>query len=170
MMKPGVCLVNFARGPIVNEAAVNAAIREGKVAVFITDFPTNEQLGMEHVFSTPHLGAGTPEADENCARMAAHQMIDYLENGNITNSVNFPDVAMRRTAGNRVCVMHQNIPAMISGISNTISEKGMNIEGLINRSREEMAYTMVDVSGQVDDQVVEAIKAIPGVVRVLVYR
>ncbi len=170
LMKQGVYLINFARGPVVNEAAVNEAVSSGHVAKFVTDFPTDEQLTMKNIIGTPHLGAGTPEADQNCACMAVHQMMDYLENGNITNSVNLPDVSLRRSSGDRVCIIHRNIPAMISGISNLFSSAGINIDSLINRSREEMAYTMVDVGGPVGASIVDAIKEIEGVIRVLVYK
>lgn len=170
MMKRGVYLINFARGPVINEAAVNEAIRSGHVAKFVTDFPTDEQLGMENVIGLPHLGAGTPEADQNCAYMAVHQMMDYLENGNITNSVNLPDVSARRGNGDRVCIIHRNIPAMISGISNLFSDAGMNIDSLLNRSRGTMAYTMVDLCGTITPDQVDALAQIDGVIRVLVYR
>ena len=170
MMKDGVRIINFARGPIVNNEAIVEALKSGKVHHLITDFPTDEQLELKNVYPTPHLGAGTPEADENCAVMASRQMIDYLENGNITNSVNLPDVSMRRGSGERVCVIHKNVPSMIANITGVFSAAGVNIQSLINRSRGDLAYSMVDIEGQVSPEAEEALGKLDSVIRVLVYR
>lgn len=170
-MKHGVRILNFARGELVNNSDILAAIAEKQVRCYVTDFPCEQLLGKEGVLAIPHLGASTPESEDNCAVMAAKQLADFLENGNIVNSVNFPEVTAPRTAGTRVCVIHKNIPAMISGISNAFSAAGINIETLQNKSRKDNAYTMADiVEGDVTEAVVKAIEAIDGVIRVNVYR
>lgn len=171
MMKHGVRILNFARGELVNNKDILAAIEERQVRCYVTDFPNAELLGHEGVLAIPHLGASTPESEDNCAVMAAEQMVDYLENGNIKNSVNFPEVYAPRSAGVRVGVLHKNIPAMISGISNAFSEAGINIENFTNKSKKDQAYTLLDiVEGEVTEAVVKAIEGIEGVIRVTVYR
>ncbi|MEG1942386.1 MAG: NAD(P)-dependent oxidoreductase, partial [Angelakisella sp.] len=171
MMKHGVRILNFARGELVESADILAAIEERQVRCYVTDFPNAELLGHNGVLAIPHLGASTPESEDNCAIMAAQQLVDFLENGNIKNSVNFPEVSAPRTAGTRVCVMHKNIPAMIAGISNAFSAAGINIETLTNKSKKDLAYTMADiVDGDITEAVVASIAAIEGVIRVGVYR
>ena len=169
MMKHGVRILNFARGELVNNEDILEALGERQVRCYVTDFPSADLLQKPGVLVIPHLGASTPESEDNCACMAARQLMDYLENGNIKNSVNFPDVAMPRGAGIRVTVLHKNVPAMISGITNALSEAGLNIENMTNKSKKEMAYTMVDVSGTVTDAIVTKISAIENVVKVHVY-
>ncbi len=169
MMKHGVRILNFARGELVSNDDILAALEERQVRCYVTDFPCDQLLGKPGVLAIPHLGASTPESEDNCACMAARQLVDYLENGNIKNSVNFPDVAMPRAAGTRVTVLHRNVPAMISGITNALSEAGLNIENLTNKSKKDMAYTMVDVSGPVTDALIARIRAIDNVVRVNIY-
>ncbi|MEG1778265.1 MAG: 3-phosphoglycerate dehydrogenase family protein, partial [Angelakisella sp.] len=154
MMKHGVRILNFARGELVESADILAAIEERQVRCYVTDFPSAELLGHNGVLAIPHLGASTPESEDNCAIMAAQQPVDFLENGNIKNSVNFPEVSAPRTAGTRVCVMHKNIPAMIAGISNAFSAAGINIETLTNKSKKDLAYTMADI---VDGDITEAV-------------
>ena len=132
-MKDGVYLINYARGPILDNDAVCDAIDSGKIRGFATDFPTARQLGYEQIVCTPHLGAGTPEAEENCTLMAVHQMCDYLENGNICNSVNYPDVVFARTDGPRVTIMHKNVKGVLGKITELVADRGMNIENLINK-------------------------------------
>lgn len=170
MMRPGVRVLNFARGELVNNEDMLAALESRQVTCYVTDFPSEKLLGHPGILAIPHLGASTPESEDNCASMAAKELMDYLENGNITHSVNFPDVSMPRSAGTRIGVLHQNIPAMISGISQVLSAEGINIENLTNKSRGEMAYTMIDVAGQVGDALADRIRAIDGVIRVLLYR
>lgn len=171
MMKHGVRILNFARGELVENNDILAAIAERQVRCYVTDFPNAQLLGQDGVLAIPHLGASTPESEDNCAIMAAEQMVDYLENGNIKNSVNFPDVYVPRSAGTRVGVMHKNIPAMIAGISNAFSIAGINIETLTNKSKKDLAYTMMDIiDGDVTEAVVASIAAIEGVIRVNVYR
>lgn len=171
MMKHGVRILNFARGELVSNKDIVAAIDEKQVRCYVTDFPNAELVGHEGVLAIPHLGASTPESEDNCALMAAEQMVDYLENGNIKNSVNFPDVSAPRNAGIRVGVLHKNIPAMIAGITNAFSEAGLNIETMTNKSRKDQAYTMLDiVEGNVTESIVKAIEDIEGVIRVTLYR
>ncbi|MEG1687257.1 MAG: 3-phosphoglycerate dehydrogenase family protein [Angelakisella sp.] len=171
MMKHGVRILNLARGELVNNEDMLAALNERQVRCYVTDFPNAALLGQEGVLAIPHLGASTPESEDNCAVMAAQQMADYLENGNIKNSVNFPDVVVPRATGVRVGVLHRNIPAMISGISNVFSAAGINIETLTNKSKKEQAYTMMDIiEGEVTEAVVKAIEGIDGVIRVSIYR
>ncbi len=169
MMKHGVRILNFSRGELVNNEDLLAALEERQVRCYVTDFPSAELLNKPGVLAIPHLGASTPESEDNCACMAVHQLMDYLENGNIKNSVNFPDVSMPRGAGVRITVLHKNVPAMISGITNALSDAGLNIENMTNKSKKEMAYTMVDVSGAVTDAVVAKISGIENVVKVNIY-
>ncbi len=167
-MRDGVYLVNYARGPIVNDDAVLDALDSGKVKAYITDFPTVRQMKHENVFFTPHLGAGTPEADENCAVMAAKQTIDYIENGNITNSVNFPDVSFARADGARVTVIHENKVGMLGLMTEKIAADGLNIENLVNKARGRVAYTIFDFNTGVPDDLADKLAAIDGVIRVRV--
>ena len=164
-MKDGVRLINLARGELINSEAVVKAIGEGKVAKYVTDFADDIVLGQENIIVLPHLGASTPESEDNCAVMAANELIDYIEKGTIRNSVNFPNAELAKTGDALVCVLHKNVPALISQITTAISSKGANIENLVNKSKKDWAYTMLDVYGEVD---AEAIKAIDGVVGVRV--
>ena len=168
-MKRGVRILNFSRGELVESEDILEAIREVRVRCYVTDFPEDCLLGQPGVLCLPHLGASTPESEENCARWAADQLIDYLENGNITNSVNMPTVSAPRVGDMRVACIHQNIPHMISQISTALSEAGINIENLTSKSRGEYAYTMVDVTGEITQAVEERLEAINGIVRVTVY-
>lgn len=144
-MKDGVRILNFARGELVDDDAVLAALESGKVSRYVTDFPNAKTVNAKGVIAIPHLGASTPESEDNCASMAAVQLIDYLENGNIVNSVNFPSVSAPLSGGARVCIIHRNIPKMISKISSSFGEAGINIENMTNRSRGDFAYTIVDL-------------------------
>ncbi len=168
MMKPGVYLINYARGPVINNEALVEALKGGKVKAFATDFPTAEQLELPNVMATPHLGAGTPEADENCAKMAAKQIIDYLENGNIVNSVNLPAVSFPRAAGGRITIIHHNKPGMLGVITEKVAAIGMNIENLVNKSRDSVAYTILDFDEDVPSALAENLAGIDGVLRVRV--
>lgn len=161
-MKDGVRILNFARGSLVNDAHLAAALEEGKVACYVTDFPNDAVLSMENVIAIPHLGASTPESEDNCAKMAAEELRDFLENGNIKNSVNYPDCEMPR-CGARIAITHKNIPSMLSNFSKIVADKGINIVNMLNKSKKENAYTIMDVEGDVQDSVADAISTITGV-------
>lgn len=165
-MKDGVRILNFARDALVDTAAIKAALASGKVSSYIVDFPTEETLGVEGVIAIPHLGASTPESEDNCAMMAADELADYLENGNITHSVNFPDVSAPRTTSCRICVLHRNIPNMLSALSACISAEGINIEAMVNKSRGAYAYTLIDVAACPSQETARALAAVNGVIRV----
>ena len=165
-MKDGVRVLNFSRAGLVDSEAMLAALASGKVAAYVVDFPTDEMLGVDNVVAIPHLGASTPESEDNCAVMAANQLKAYLEDGNIINAVNFPDVNVPRTGDLRVCVLHRNIPNMLAQISSLVSACGVNIESMTNKSRKDLAYTLLDVAGEVADDVADKIAAIDGVIRV----
>ncbi len=164
--KDGVRILNFARGGLVNNDAIKAALESGKVAAYVTDFPSDEILDTDGVIAIPHLGASTPESEDNCASMAAKELIDYIENGNIVNSVNLPEVTMPRSGKNRVCVIHKNIPNMLTKITGLISDDGINIENLLNKSRGDYAYTMLDIADVETEQLKEEIADIEGVIKV----
>ena len=165
-MKDGVRILNFSRAALVNDAALIAALQAGKVAAYVTDFPTDDVLDVDGVIAIPHLGASTPESEDNCASMAAKELIDYIENGNIVNSVNLPEVTMPRSGKNRVCVIHKNVPNMLTKITGLVSDDGINIENLLNKSRGDYAYTMLDI-GDADNATLEKeINEIDGVIRV----
>ena len=147
-MKEHVRILNFARGDLVNNTDLLKALSDGKVAAYATDFPNDALLGVENVLAIPHLGASTPESEDNCACMAADEIKDYLENGNIKNSVNLPNVSMPRENGaKRVCIIHQNIPNMISTLTGVLANIGVNIENMQSKSKKEYAYTILDVTG-----------------------
>ncbi len=165
-MKDGVRILNYSRAGLVNSEDIKVALESGKVAAYVTDFPTDEILDIDGVIAIPHLGASTPESEENCATMAAKELIDYIENGNIVNSVNLPEITMPRSGDNRVCVIHKNIPNMITKITGIIADDNINIENLLNKSRGEIAYTMLDIDGADVEQLYEEINAIDGVIRV----
>lgn len=167
-MKDGVRVVNLARGELVDDAAMMAALESGKVARYVTDFPNNTITLAPNVVPIPHLGASTPESEDNCAIMAAQQLRDFLENGNIKNSVNFPNVEMERSGVQRLCIIHRNIPAMLANITAQLSGDGVNVENMTNKSRGDFAYTLVDVGSQVEESVIDDIRAIDGIIRVRV--
>lgn len=166
-MKDGVRILNFARGELVNSEAIIAALESGKAAAYITDFPSDEVIGVNGVVAIPHLGASTPESEDNCAYMAAIELIDYIEKGKITNSVNLPDCELAKTADHLVCVIHRNIPSMFSQITTVISEAGGNIESVVSKSKKDWAYTMLDVTGDVKESCA-TIAHIDGVTKVRV--
>ena len=167
-MKDGVRILNFSRAALVNSADIKAALESGKVASYVTDFPTDELLCVDGVIAIPHLGASTPESEDNCAAMAAAELIDYIENGNIVNSVNLPEISMPRSGKHRVCVIHKNIPNMITAITGIVAGDGINIENMLNKSRGDYAYTMLDVADVNEDEIVTKIEAVDGVIKVRV--
>lgn len=165
-MKSGVRVLNFSRAELVNAADMKAALADGKVAAYVVDFPTEDMLDVENVIAIPHLGASTPESEDNCAVMAADELMDYLENGNITHSVNYPEVSVPRSTETRVCVLHRNIPNMLTQISGVLAADGNNIETMTNRSKKDYAYTILDVVGDVAEASLDKIQAVDGVIRV----
>lgn len=167
MMKDGVRLLNFARGGLVNHQDLAAAIESGKVARYITDFPDEETLKMDKVISIPHLGASTAESETNCAIMAVDQMKEFLENGNIINSVNFPAAEMENTGGARIIIANKNVPNMVSQISTLLASEGYNIANMLNRNKAEIAYNIIDVDRkEADPALADKIAAIDGVIMV----
>lgn len=170
VMKDGVHILNFSRGELVNEDDMSAALASGKVGKYITDFPNEKVINMENVISIPHLGASTIESEENCARMAARQVKDFLETGNIVNSVNFPNAALPYTGKRRVCAFHKNVKNMVGQITLAISNYDLNIADMVNRSRGDYAYTMIDidekVNGDVLPELTKDIENIAGMVTV----
>ena len=167
-MKDGVRIINLSRADLVNAADMKAALASGKVAAYVTDFPTEDIVGTPGAVTIPHLGASTAESEDNCAIMAAVELDNYLRYGNIKNSVNFPNLEMPMSAENRVCVLHANVPAIISQITSTLSEVGVNIENMTNKSKGDNAYTVLDITGSVSDAVVDKLSAIDGIFRVRV--
>lgn len=166
-MKDGVRILNFARGELVNSADMVAALSSGKAAAYVTDFPSDEVIGVDGVTAIPHLGASTPESEDNCAYMAAIELIDYIETGKIHNSVNLPDCELAKTADHLVCVIHKNIPNMFTQITGVVSAAGGNIESVVSKSKKDWAYTMMDVTGDVA-AACKDIEAIDGIVKVRV--
>ncbi len=169
-MKDGVRIVNYSRADLVNSADILAALKDGKVAAYTTDFATDDILGEQGVIVTPHLGASTPESEDNCAEMAADEIKDFLENGNIKNSVTLPAVSMPRTGAERVCVIHKNVPNILTTVTAALSETGNNIESMDSKSKKDYAYTILDVANDVDDAAKAKIAAIDGVIRVRVIK
>ncbi len=162
----GVVIINNSRGELVASGDMAAAVAEGKVSRYITDFPDETLLGRENILCVPHLGASTPEAEDNCARMAARELTDYLENGNITNSVNYPAVSLPRSSAARVCVHHKNVREMLSRILAVISARGINVAHMLDQSRGEYAYLILELDDIPDEECLARIRAIDGVLRV----
>ena len=168
MCKDGVRVLNFARGELVDNDAILDAMSTGKVAQYFCDFPAEALLGVKGVYCTPHLGASTPESETNCAVMAAGELSDYLKNGNILHSVNLPDVQQPRIGGKRICIIHKNEPGAISAATGVLTSAALNIENMVNKSKKDVAYTMLDVTGNVAPDLAEKLEAIEAVVRVRV--
>ena len=170
-MKDGVILLNFARDALVDDDALEEALESGKVKRYITDFPNDRTAGMKGVVAIPHLGASTEESEDNCAKMAVKQMMNYLENGNIVNSVNYPncDMGICSKAG-RITILHRNIPNTLSKFTGAVASVGINISDMMNRSRGEYAYTMLDLDHPAPQEVIDQINAIDGVLRVRVIK
>ena len=171
MMKDGVIILNFARDLLVDDDAMAEALQSGKVKRYVTDFPNDKTAGMPGVVAIPHLGASTEESEDNCAKMAVKQVMNYLENGNIVNSVNFPncDMGVCRTTA-RITILHRNIPNLLSRFTSTVAAENINISDMMNRSRGEYAYTILDIDSNVSDAAVEHLKLIDGVLRIRVIR
>ena len=167
-MKDGIRIINLARADLVNSADIKAALASGKVASYVTDFPTEETVGVPGIVTIPHLGASTAESEDNCAVMAVQEIDEFLRYGNIKNSVNFPNVSMPMSGDKRLCVFHANIPNMLSQITAVLGETGVNIENMINKSKGDNAYTMVDVTGDVAADAVAKLNAVEGIVKVRV--
>lgn len=167
-MKGQVRVLNLARGGLVNDDDMIAALEAGRVAKYVTDFPDDKIALVHNAIALPHLGASTPESEENCARMAADQLKDYLINGNIKNSVNLPNVHQDWSGICRVCLIHKNVPAMLTKITTILSNEGANVENLTNKSKKDYAYTMVDLNSRIKDAVADELRAIPGMIRVRV--
>jgi Phosphoglycerate dehydrogenase and related dehydrogenases len=165
-MKDGVKIINLSRADLVVNADIIAALSSGKVSRYVTDFPTDDLVGVNGIIAIPHLGASTMESEDNCAVMAAQQLVEFLENGNIKNSVNYPNASMPHDGDERVCVMHANKPNMLSKISGMISARNINIENMLNRSRGDYAYTIIEITGDVPLDVAQEISALEGVYRV----
>jgi len=165
-MKDNVVLLNFSRNGIIDDAAVVQALEDGKVYAYVCDFPSNLLKDHPRVVTLPHLGASTKEAEDNCAIMVADEVRDYLENGNVRNSVNFPKVYMKRYEGYRLAVVNENVPNMLGQISTTLADSGLNIVDMINKSRGDLAYTLVDVDGEVSQQCIDRISSTAGVLAV----
>ena len=169
-MKDGVVICNLSRAGLVNDDDMAAALESGKVKKYVTDFPNEKTIKMKNCISIPHLGASTEESEDNCAVMAARQTIDYLENGNIVNSVNYPTVEMARSGQARICICHKNVPSVLSNISTVISSQGINIENMINKSKGDFAYTVVDCCSPISEHAHKAIEGIADVIRVRVIK
>jgi len=165
-MRDGSVLLNFSRGAVVDNEAVVAALNSGALKQYICDFPHADLMGVSGVIALPHLGASTQEAEENCAVMVVDQVRDYLDNGNIVNSVNLPDVSMSRESAYRLAIINKNIPNMVSQISSVLGELKLNIQNMINKSAHDLAVTLVDVESPVEEAGFNAIKNISGVIRV----
>ncbi|MCB1176883.1 MAG: phosphoglycerate dehydrogenase [Leptospiraceae bacterium] len=165
-MKDNLVIMNFARGGIVDDDAILAGLKDGKVYSYICDFPSNKLKTNPRVIALPHLGASTEEAEENCALMVGEQIRDFLENGNIRNSVNFPEVFMARGEGHRISIANSNVPNMVGQISSELGKKGINIIDMLNRSMKEYAYTLLDVDQDISDDVINHLKGINGVLAV----
>lgn len=171
MMKDGVKILNFSRDSLVKDDDMLEALKSGKVAKYVTDFPNAKVAGVEGVIAIPHLGASTEESEDNCAIMAVMELMDYLENGNIKNSVNYPDcdLGVCHAAG-RITINHKNIPNMLGQLTSIFANENINIANLVNKSREQWAYTMIDIESTATPEIVQSLKAIDGVVKVRVIK
>lgn len=165
-MKDGVRIINLARAALVCDTDMITALGSGKVGKYVTDFPNEKVAGVKNVIAIPHLGASTPESEDNCAIMAAREIAEYLEHGNINNSVNLPSAYMEPSGAARVCVIHKNVPAIISGVLQKISAVGLNVENMVNKAKDKYSYCMIDVNGSVSKDLAYQIENLDGVIRV----
>ncbi|HSJ99251.1 MAG TPA: phosphoglycerate dehydrogenase, partial [Myxococcota bacterium] len=166
MAPPGLTLLNFSRGAVVEEGAVPAALAAGRLRLYVTDFPSPALHGHPGVLALPHLGASTLEAEENCAIMVVDQVREFLEHGTVRNAVNFPSVEMARESPYRIAIANANVPNMVGQISTTMAQAGLNIHNMVNKSRGEMAYTLVDLDSGAAPDVIDRIARIPGVLSI----
>lgn len=169
-MKDGVRILNFARGELVNNDDIKASLASGKVACYVVDFPNAETINQPGIIAIPHLGASTAESEDNCAVMAAHELADYLENGNILNSVNFPNCSLPLGGQGRIAIIHKNVPNMITQFTKVFSDENINISEMINKSKKDNAYTLINTDDMITNDLVDKLKAIEGVIRVRVIR
>ena len=165
-MKDGVRILNLARADLVNADAIKKALADGKVASYVTDFPTEEIVGVDGIVAIPHLGASTPESEDNCAVMAARELKDFIESGNIKNSVNFPEAVIPHTGDARLCIFHKNVPSMVA----QISKAKINIENMVNCSKKDNAYTLIEVNGELPEEAVRKIESLENITRVRVIK
>ncbi|HHY83430.1 MAG TPA: 3-phosphoglycerate dehydrogenase, partial [Clostridiales bacterium] len=165
-MKKGIRILNFARGELVNTEDLLAALKDGTVSCYATDFPNEELLGVENVIPIPHLGASTPESEDNCANMASHQLRYYIETGNIVNSVNFPDCEIHKTDKLRITVAHRNVPNMVGQITSMLASRNINIDNMMNKSKGNAAYTIIDIDGTAPENLLAQLSNINGVIKV----
>jgi D-3-phosphoglycerate dehydrogenase len=165
-VRPGTCLLNFARQEIVDEPSVIQALEEGRLRKYIADFPSPSLIGRDDVILMPHIGASTHEAEDNCAIMAADQLRDFLENGNIRNSVNFPALQLERVTGCRLSVTNENVPKILGSVLAILADENINVIDMLNKSRDQVAYNLIDISTHPDDEVIERMRALDGVINV----
>ena len=167
LMQPGAVLLNFARGELVVPSAIRQAIEAGQLSQYISDFPTPELLGINGVIATPHLGASTDEAEENCAMMVADQVIDFLANGNIKNSVNFPAVNLERSqTGCRIAIVNRNVPRLLGSVLSILADRNINVIDMINKSRDELAYNLIDIEASPEEELADVLRAVDDVISV----
>ncbi len=169
-MKDEVRILNFARGELVDTDSILAALENGKVAAYVTDFPNDAVIGAPGVIAIPHLGASTPESEDNCAMMAVDQIADFLENGSIVNSVNYPAVTLTKTEKHRITIMHKNISGIVSKITSAFANEDVNIDNMVNKSKGEYAYTVIDSDTNASPESLEALKKINGIIRIRVIK
>ena len=169
-MKDGVVIINCARGELGNNQDIIKAVESGKVSRYICDFPSDEIIGVNNIICIPHLGASTPEAEDNCAVMASKQLIDYIENGNIVNSVNYPNCSMPRTTEVRLVILHRNIANIIASITSALGNEGINIENLSNQSKGDYAVTILDISKEPSENAIKSIESVEGIIRIRVIK
>ena len=170
-IKPGAILLNFSRASIVDIPSLRKALEHGVISTYVTDFPDEDSLSLPNTVVTPHLGASTDEAEDNCAAQAVREMMDYLENGNIHNSVNFPPVSMGCCrAASRISMIHRNVPNMLTGITAILSTTNVNIDNMLNKSQSKYAYTMIDLDSEISDDIMRKLRTMEGVVRVRVIK
>ena len=165
-MRDGVRIINLSRADLVVAEDIKAAIESGKIAAYVTDFPTETTLGTKGIINIPHLGASTAESEDNCAVMAARELVEFIESGNIKNSVNYPSVSIPHNGAARITLMHMNVANMLSQITSVISGAGINIENLSNGSKGDYAYTIVEIGVEVPCEIIPKLEAIEGVIRV----
>lgn len=166
-MKDGVKIINLSRADLVNIEDMKAALESGKVSAYVTDFPTEDSINTKGIITIPHLGASTLESEDNCAVMASHELDDFLQNGNITNSVNFPSISLPYSGGGRLLILHKNVPNIISQITSNISAEGINIDNMANRSKGDFACTLIDMPELASDKLIEKISEIENIIRII---